>query len=308
MKSVGCSRPTPPRSFPRMRWAQRGNGISCSRRWRRRACPWSARVAEALGLILNVDDYEAARYVRTQVLERAGFKVVEANTGADALRIVAAQRPDLVLLDINLPDIHGFEVCRRLREQLDTLTVPVVHISSTFVNERAQQLALEGGADGYLTEPVEPTVLLATVHALLRLRRAEEGVRAAGRRWQVSFDAIGDGICLTTAAGTVIQCNAAFARLLGKAPQDLVGMPWSAVWASFGHPSAESPLIRLGHTRSREAVELPRDGRWFRLVVEPVLEGESVGGVVCTISDVNVSRQAADVRAALLAGEQAARE
>ena len=75
--------------------------------------------------------------------------MVEASTGAEALRIVAENSPDLVLLDVNLPDIDGFEVCRRLREQLGTLTIPVVHISSTFVNERAQKLAMDGGADGF---------------------------------------------------------------------------------------------------------------------------------------------------------------
>jgi PAS domain S-box-containing protein len=265
-------------------------------------------MADMSGVILNVDDYEAARYVRTQILQRAGFQVIEAGTGGDALRIVAEQRPDLVLLDINLPDIHGFEVCRRLREQVGTIAVPVVHISSTFVNERAQQLALEGGADGYLTEPVEPPVLLATVHALLRLRRAEEGLSAAGRRWQLSFDAIGDGICLTTADGVVVQCNAAFARLVGRVPQDLVGTSWNALWASFGHPRAESPPIRLGLTPSPKAVELPRDGRWFRLRVEPILEGSGIAGVVSTISDITAERHAQEARAALLAREQAARE
>src|SRR5215831_17498779 len=148
-------------------------------------------MAEARGRILNVDDYVPARYARTQVLRRGGYQVLEAPTGAEALRIVAEERPDLVLLDINLPDLDGFEVCRRIREQLGTVTLPIVHVSSTFVNERAQELTLQGGADAYLTEPLEAPVLLATVHALLRLHRAEEGLRAAGRRWQATFDAIG---------------------------------------------------------------------------------------------------------------------
>ena len=138
-------------------------------------------MAESRGLILNVDDYEASRYARSQMLQRAGFKVLEAGTGADALRLSSDAGPDLVLLDINLPDMDGFEVCRRLRAQPVTLTVPIVHISATFLSDRAEQLAYEGGADAYLTDPVEPAVLLATIHSLLRLRRAEEGLRAASR-------------------------------------------------------------------------------------------------------------------------------
>jgi PAS domain S-box-containing protein len=265
-------------------------------------------MAESPGRVLNVDDYVPARYARTQVLQRAGFEVIEASTGADALRIVAEERPDLVLLDVNLPDIDGFEVCRRLREQLGTLTVLVVHISSTFVNDRAQQLARDGGADAFLTEPVEPPVLLATVHALLRLRRAEEGLRAAGRRWQATFDAIQDGICLLTAEGSVVQCNAAFARLFGGSIQDVVGATWASLWRSFGPADADESLARLGQTRRRDTMDLSRDGEWFRLLVDPVVEGGQLAGVVGIVSDITIERQVTEARAALLAREQAARE
>ena len=265
-------------------------------------------MAEPRVRILNVDDYVPGRYARTQVLQRAGFEVLEASTGAETLRIVAEQGPDLVLLDVNLPDIDGFEVCRRLREQLGTLTIPVVHISSTFVNERAQQLAMDGGADAFLTDPVEPPVLLATVHALLRLRRAEEGLRAAGRRWQATFDAIGDGICLLSAEGTVLQCNSAFGQLVKRSPQDLVGAPWTSLWGGFGSPEAADSLAKLGHTQRRESVDVFHEGRWLRLLVDPVVEGGALAGVVGIVTDITIERQADEARAVILAREQAARE
>jgi len=155
-------------------------------------------VTDTRGLILNVDDYEASRYARSQLLARAGFEVIEAGSGGEALRVTAERRPDLVLLDVNLPDMDGFEVCRRLRARPSTLTVPIVHISATFLSDKAADLAYEGGADSYLTDPVEPAVLLA----------GEDDVGVAEENLGLVFgvdstddlpdDAIGDGICLLT--------------------------------------------------------------------------------------------------------------
>ena len=265
-------------------------------------------MTESRGLILNVDDYEASRYARSQMLRRAGFEVLEAGTGTETLRLASERRPDLVLLDVNLPDMDGFEVCRRLRAQEGTLTVPIVHISATFLSDRAEDLAYEGGADSYLTDPVEPAVLLATIHSLLRLRRAEEGLRAASRGWQATFDAIGDGICLLTSEDTVARCNGAFATLLGSAPADLVGRPWAEVWRRLGGGDEPSPTAQVERSRRRETLDLQRDGGWFRVLVDPVLEGPALTGLVCIVADVTIERQAADVRAALFAREQEARE
>jgi len=265
-------------------------------------------VAEPRGRILNVDDYEASRYARSQMLVRSGFQVTEAGTGADALRLAEEQRPDLVLLDVNLPDMDGFEVCRRLRAQQSTMTVPIVHISATFLSDKAAELAYEGGADSYLTDPVEPAVLLATIHSLLRLRRAEEDLRAASRGWQATFDAIGDGICLLSPEGTVARCNGALAALLGASSADVVGRPWAEVWRQLGGGAEPSPTARVERSRRRETFDLQTDQRWLRLLVDPVLEGVVVTGLVCIVSDVTIERQAADVRAALFAREQEARE
>jgi PAS domain S-box-containing protein len=265
-------------------------------------------VTERRGLILNVDDYEAARYARSEMLKRAGFEVIQAGTGAEALRIAAERRPDLILLDVNLPDMDGFEVCRRLRAQQTTLTVPIVHISATFVSDKAQELAYEGGADSYLTDPVEPAVLLATIHSLLRLRRAEEGLRAASREWQATFDAIADGICFLGVDGRVARCNGAFAALLGGAPADLAGRPWADIWRRLGGSDESSPTGQVQRSRRRETLDLQREQGWFRLLVDPVLEGDAVAGFVCIASDVTIERQAGEVRAALFAREQTARE
>jgi len=133
-------------------------------------------------LILNVDDYEPGRYARTRVLRSAGFDVSEAATGTETLERVVSERPALVLLDVNLPDVSGYEVCRRLKADPRTAAVPVIQISATFVGDAHRAEGLEGGADGYLTEPIDPRALVASVNALLRLHRAEEALLASARR------------------------------------------------------------------------------------------------------------------------------
>ena len=103
--------------------------------------------------ILNVDDHQVNRYIRTQTLRNAGYAVIEAATGGEALERIAAERPQLVLLDMNFPDIHGAQVCRRIKAQEEIRSVMVVHISATQTSVQDRVFGLEGGADGYLVGP-----------------------------------------------------------------------------------------------------------------------------------------------------------
>ncbi len=128
---------------------------------------------ELQGTVLCVDDNEDERRALVWVLEAAGLEVEEAATGGEGLRL-AEQNPGLVVLDVNLPDIDGFEVCRRIKGHPATAAIPVLHLSGVFVNPDDVSRALRGGADGYLTKPVEPSVLLAWTKALLRSRRTED--------------------------------------------------------------------------------------------------------------------------------------
>jgi signal transduction histidine kinase len=124
--------------------------------------------------ILNVDDNEIGRYARTRFLTGAGFSVLEAANGETALQIARENKPDLVLLDINLPDVNGLEVCRRLRMDPETGRVPVIFLTASRLGDPDVVSGLEAGGDNYLREPVDPAVLVATVRALLRARAAEE--------------------------------------------------------------------------------------------------------------------------------------
>lgn len=130
-------------------------------------------------IVLVVDDEEIGLYRKAHVLRRAGFEVTEARSGPEALAAVAAHRPRVVVLDVNLPGVDGWEVCRRLKADAVTASTLVLQVSATYVSEEDRVRALEGGADACLTEPIEPPVLIATVRALLRARHAEDALRDA---------------------------------------------------------------------------------------------------------------------------------
>ena len=254
--------------------------------------------------ILNVDDYDPGRYARTQMLRSFGFDVREAKTGGEALSAVALEPPALIILDVNLPDISGFEVCRRLKEGPATATVPVLHLSATYTGAAHKARGLEGGADAYLTEPVEPPVLLATLNALLRMKRAEEAQRESARQWQVTFDALSDGVALVDAEGVVVRCNQAFGRLLAPGGRDLVGQPLAAL---LDGEAGAAPLARMRLSHRQETVERHDHGRWLRVTVDPVHRAGVITGAVCTVADVTDRKQVDEERARLLVREQAAR-
>jgi signal transduction histidine kinase/CheY-like chemotaxis protein len=132
--------------------------------------------------VLNVDDTEASRYVKSHILRTAGYHVIEAGTGEDAVRVARQIKPELVLLDVNLPGIDGIQVCQILRNDPTTASMMILLDSAERVRLEDRVGGLERGADAYLLEPVAPDELLATVKALLRLYRSEQRLNLAHER------------------------------------------------------------------------------------------------------------------------------
>ena len=117
--------------------------------------------------ILIVDDYPGARYLRSRILSDGGYEVLEAGTGAEALNVARASKPSLILLDVNLPDMSGFDVCERLKQDPETAAIPVIQITGAWLSEQDRQRGLASGAEAYLVEPVDDVTLLRSVVMLI---------------------------------------------------------------------------------------------------------------------------------------------
>ncbi|MCY1072916.1 ATP-binding protein [Archangium lansingense] len=124
------------------------------------------------GRVLVVDDTDAKRYLIVHTLRLAGMQVVEAVSGAEALA-AARSGPDVVVLDVRLPDMSGFEVCRRLKEDPATAAIRVLYSSALLQDAELEERLFEDGADGYISQPIESRHLVAQTWALVRMRRAE---------------------------------------------------------------------------------------------------------------------------------------
>src|SRR5215510_4333139 len=129
--------------------------------------------------ILIVDDNPVVLFSISHLLRSAGFEVLEAATGAEGLDRARAEAPDLVLLDVLLPDLHGIELCRRIKSDPATQHLFVLLLSSVETSSDSQVTGLEAGADGYIARPIDNRELLARVQAALRITQAESALRRA---------------------------------------------------------------------------------------------------------------------------------
>lgn len=116
---------------------------------------------------LVVDDFEPHRYSVKRLLQQSGFEVIEATNGRECMQ-QATNSPDVIVLDIHLPDSNGFDLCRRLRAQAPTATTPIVHLSSTARDPEAQEESRLVGANEYMTSPFDPNYLLERLRSLVQ--------------------------------------------------------------------------------------------------------------------------------------------
>jgi hypothetical protein len=263
---------------------------------------------KATARVVVIDDNPATLYSTSRVLRAAEFEVIEGATGGQALDLVG-KGADLLLLDVDLPDIHGFEVCRRLREDPRTTRLPVIHLSATFVKEIDKAQGLDAGSDGYLTHPVEPPVLVATINAFLRARRAEDEMRTSETKFKAVFDNASSGILLFDQHLTYLEVNPAMCEMLNRSREQIVGKPLSAFMSpgTLGADTLEIERALSGNGTWRGVFPLlGADGKLVHL--EWYISAHSFPGVrLAIVADITERMRLEAERNELLASERSAR-
>ncbi|HEY5563652.1 MAG TPA: hybrid sensor histidine kinase/response regulator [Clostridiaceae bacterium] len=129
--------------------------------------------------IMIVDDDTTNRYILKKILDKAGYEIREATNGEEALKKAESEKPNLIILDVNLPDITGYEVGKRLKANPITNFIQILSISSYYTKSEDWVHGLESGADNYLIKPVDSYVLLAIIKSMLRIQNTESKLRIA---------------------------------------------------------------------------------------------------------------------------------
>jgi len=236
--------------------------------------------------ILIVDDREQNRYVLARLLQQAGYECEQAGSGKDALKQIATL-PDVAILDVHLPDVSGFALCQQIKKDPLTAQVSVLQISASFVSAEDKARALEAGADGYLTHPIDGVVLIATVRSLVRLREAEVMARRVAGQWQSTFDAMTEGLALVDAEGKIARFNQAFQDICNSTVCRLGGSASELLHEFLG---TDEPLTAAG--KDRYSAEFPVGRRTIRVTVDRVVDEDVELGRIVVLADITDRRVA----------------
>ena len=253
--------------------------------------------------ILIVDDETANLGVLFEHLQRAQFKVLVAEKAASAFKRIELGHPDLLLLDVRLPDMDGFEICRLLKAREETRDIPILFM--TAATETLDKVkGFELGAVDYISKPFQIEEVLARVHTHLTLSRlkqqlqeqnnalqqeiaermrAQKAIERAKKEWERTFDTVPDLVTILDNEYRIVRINKTMASRLGLSPKECIGKLCYVQVHGTDSPPPFCPHTRLlqdGQEHKMEVYE-PLLGGYFIVTVTPVFndEGRMVGSV-----------------------------
>jgi PAS domain S-box-containing protein len=241
----------------------------------------------SLGKILIVDDDPALQAIARRALQSAGYDTQVADNGPSALILARSYRPDLMLLDVNMPEMDGFEVCQIIKSDPETRSIYILILSALVVDTDSKVQGLSIGADGYIERPVANRELVARVQALMRIRSAEIALQDSLKQWQATFDAVQDAIVLTDVNYNILRCNHAAAQLFDSPSEKIIGHKCYEIVHGENEAYSLCPLLQVKEQGKREIILLKHHDRWIQASVDPVIgaAGE-FGGSVHVLRDV----------------------
>lgn len=245
--------------------------------------------------ILLVDDDIQMLELTSRVLKKAGYRIFTAESGADCMKILHKEKPDILLLDVMLPDTNGKDICKIVKSDPAMASVFVILLSSLQISSDNVSEGLEDGADGYIRRPVESRELLARIDAACRILKAERSLEVSVRRWQTTFNGISDSVFLLDDKGIIMQTNKTASVLLNKTSDEILGHKCSEVVHGTKDHIEDCPFERMKKSKKRESVVLPIGEKWFEVTVDPLLNKKGIlEGAVHFISDITDQKLAQD--------------
>jgi len=252
--------------------------------------------------ILVVEDDAALRSMLVELLADVGFQTAQAADGAAGLAAFSAARTDLVLLDASMPQMDGFELCRRLRALPQGATTPVLMITGRD-DPAAVDAAFAAGVTDFIAKPLNLTVLEHRIRRLLAARAAETALRESEERYRRLIETSPDAIALTDLEGTLLFANRQAAALFGFENADvMVGMDGFALLAPEDRPHAREKLatVLAGDTvRDVELSGLRRDRSRLPLEARVSVVRDSDGqphAIMGVLRDITERKRAAEAQ------------
>lgn len=257
--------------------------------------------------VLVVDDDEISRELIRGLLAPDGYKVLFAKNGLQALEVARRISPDVVLLDIVMPELDGFEVCRKIRATPALRQIPIILLTS--LEGRGSRLrGLAAGADEFLTKPVDPIELRARVRTITGLNRFRQ-IGEERARFEAAVEHSPEAIALTDAAGRVLHANSALVQLAGRAPASILECFPKSVADDLKHQLAthptpgrqvaafETPLALCaiaGASADVTVVRLPQsDGPIFEFILRDITERKQLEAQVLRMQRIELLGQVA---------------
>ena len=174
--------------------------------------------------ILVVDDNPAGLYVTSKILTKAGYRVIGAENG-DEMRQKLLENPDVIILDINLPDVDGYTLCTEVKENVHTSLIPVIHLSALSTDDSARVQGIQSGSDAFLTQPADPQLLFTTIESLIQIRDAKIALRKSEEKYRQIVELAQEGIWVIDSKAITTHVNPRMAEMLGYSAEEMIGTP-----------------------------------------------------------------------------------